>query len=129
MNLDLYRHERGFLIVARNKFGESAEYISTPGDGIWEYVDHYGRLNMSFIVYHLTTPPKGRKLDKEAIAFLDFLNRANDHRHPRRVLRPDGWRDKAGISRGEVISAPKKPGDVTVHGDCARAYVRVMGEL
>jgi hypothetical protein len=125
MNLDLYHHERGFQIVARNKFAESCEYISAPGDGIYEYVSRNGRLNMSFVVYCLTVLPE--RTDEQQ-AMLDFLNRANDHRRVVRKTRPKGWRNKAGISKGEVQSTPKKPGDVVVHGDVARAYTRIIGE-
>jgi len=125
VNLNLYAHERGFLIRAENIYGESAEMVSTPGDGIWEYVDRNGRLNTSYVVYCLT---ENKKRNKEQQAFLDFLNKANDHRHPRRKLRPEGWREYAGLSKGEVVSVPRKPGDVVVHGDVARAYVRIIGE-
>jgi hypothetical protein len=126
VNLDLYAHELGYRIVARNIFGEVCEMVSAPGDGIYEYVLKTGRLNTSYIVYCLSHF-KGI-LSEEQQAFLDFLNRANDRRHPRRVLRPEGWRDHAGISRGEVNSVPRKPGDVVVHGDVARAWVRIIGE-
>lgn len=118
MNIDLYLHERGFLIVARNKFAETAEMVSEPGDGIYEYVKRTGRLNSSFIVYHLTN---AKKTNKEQQDFLAFLNKANDHRREKRVTRPEGWREKAGISKGEVISRPTRPGDVVVHGDVAVA--------
>ena len=126
MNLDLYHHDLGYRIVARNIYGEVCELISQPGDGIYEYVLKAGRLNTSYIVYCLTNFKGFRS--KEQQVFLDFLNKANDHRHPRRKLRPEGWRDHAGISRGEVPSVPRKAGDVVVHGDVARAWVRVTGE-
>jgi hypothetical protein len=129
VNLNLYAHDLGFLIIADNIYGEKCEMVSQPGDGIWEYVNKNGRLNTSYIVYCLTNPPKGfAPLNDERQAFLDFLNKANDRRHPRRVLRPEGWRDHAGISRGEVVSVPKKAGDVVVHGDVARAYLTIIGE-
>ena len=127
MNVDLYVHEEGYRVVARNIFGETCEMVSRPGDGIYEYVSKMGRLNISFIVYCLTQIMGFLRSDEQQ-AMLDFLNTANDHRHPRRKLRPEGWKAYAGLSQGEVNSAPKKPGDVVVHGDVARAWFRVIGE-
>lgn len=127
MNINLYIDELGYRIVADNKYGEKAEMVSQPGDGIYEYVQRTGRLNMSYIVYWLTNPPKDmRPLTPERQAFLEFLNQADDHRRERRVTRPKGWRNHAGLSTGEVAHHYKKPGDVVVHGDCARAEFKIL---
>jgi hypothetical protein len=122
MIVELYVHEAGYLIKARNIFDEVAEYVSSPGDGIYEYVAVKGRLNVSYIVYCLSAM---KKRTKEQQAFLDFLNKANDHRHPRRVTRPDGWQHTSGVSTGEVPSRPTKAGDVVVYGDVARATLQI----
>lgn len=126
MNLNLYISELGYRLVAENVFGEKAEMNVAPGDGIYEYVQKTGRLNASYVVYWLTNPPAKTKLKKEQIVFLDFLNRANDNRRERRVTRPKGWRETAGISKGEVPHHYKKPGDVVVHGDVARADLVIL---
>jgi hypothetical protein len=126
MNLNLYISELGYRLVAENIFGEKAEMDVVPGDGIYEYVRMTGRLNVSYVVYWLTNPPKGFRMDKNRKEFLEFLNRANDHRRVRRVTRPEGWREYAGLSKGEVPHHYKKPGDVVVHGDCARADLVIL---
>jgi hypothetical protein len=126
VDINLYLHELGYRIEARNKFGETAEMMSQPGDGIYEYVQRTNRLNMSYIVYWLTNPPPAMTpLSPERQNMLDFLNRADDHRHPRRI-RKRGWERTAGLSDGEVISRPRKPGDVTVHGDVATIAMKVL---
>lgn len=122
MIVELYLDEAGYRITARNIYGESEEYISSPGDGIYEYVATKGRLNASYIVYCLTAM---KERTEEQRAFLEFLNRANDHRHPKRVTRPKGWKKSAGISTGEVEHRPTKAGDVVVYGDVARATLQV----
>ena len=120
MIVELYLHEGGYLVVASNKFGEKEQYVSTPGDGIFEYVASKGRLNVSYIVYCLTHI---KKPTEEQRTFLSFLNNANDHRRTVRKTRPEGWRNTAGISNGEVPSRPVKPGDVVIYGDVAKATV------
>ena len=120
MNIDLYLHELGYLIVARNIFGDTCEMVSQPGDGIYEYVLKTGRLNASYIVYWLT---EAKKLNKEQAALLSFLNTANDGRSKRRV-RAKGWEAQAGLSTGEVPHRPLRPGDVVVHGDVAQVGMK-----
>jgi hypothetical protein len=125
MIVELYVHEAGYLIVASNVYGEKEQYVSTPGDGIFEYVATKGRLNVSYIVYCLTAL---KNRTREQQAFLDFLNNANDHRHVKRITRPKGWRNHAGLSTGEVPSKPTKAGDVVVYGDVARATLQILGD-
>jgi hypothetical protein len=126
MIVELYVHEGGYLIVASNVFGEKEQYVSSPGDGIFEYVAAKGRLNVSYIVYCLTALKKRTKAQQ---TFLDFLNKANDHRHPTRVTRPPGWQKTAGLGVvGEEHRHPTKAGDVVVYGDVARATLQILGE-
>jgi hypothetical protein len=127
MIVELYVDAAGYKIVASNVFDEKEEYISTPGDGIYEYVAAKGRLNASYIVYCLTAMKKRTKAQQ---TFLDFLNKANDHRHPKRVTRPPGWRNTAGLGTpGEAAPfRPAKPGDVVVYGDVARATLQILGD-
>ena len=126
MNVDLYLHEMGYLIVARNKFDEKCEMVSSPGDHIYEYVQKTGRLNVSYIRYWLTKLLADGQLDDDRKAFLDFVNKANDHRRVKRKTRPEGWRELSGLSTGEVPRQPKRPGDVVVHGDVARAEFKIL---
>lgn len=125
MIVELYVQDGGYLVVASNIYGEKEQYLSLPGDGIYEYVASKGRLNVSYIVYCLTDR---KKRTKEQQTFLDFLNKANDHRREKRVTRPAGWRETAGLSTGEVPSKPTKAGDVVVYGDVARATLRILGD-
>ena len=122
MIVELYLHEGGYLITARNIYDETAQYVSSPGDGIYEYVAVKGRLNASYIVYCLTHL---KKRTAEQQTFLDFLNKANDHRREKRKTRPKGWKATAGLSTGEVERKPTKAGDVVVYGDVARATLLI----
>lgn len=121
MIVELYIHDAGYLIVASNIYDEKEQYVSSPGDGIFEYVTSKGRLNASYIVYCLTAL---KSRTKEQQTFLDFLNKANDHRREKRVTRPKGWQKTAGLSTGEVPTRPSKPGDVVIYGDLATATVK-----
>ena len=121
MIVELYVEGGGYLIVASNIYGEKEQYLSMPGDGIFEYVASRGRLNYSYIVYCLEHI---KKRTKEQQAMLDFLNRANDNPEDRRI-RPDGWQETAGLSTGEVPRPLTKAGDVVVYGDVARATLKV----
>jgi hypothetical protein len=123
--VELYVHEGGYLVVASNVYDEKEQYLSLPGDGIFEYVASKGRLNVSYIVYCLTAMKSRTEAQQ---TFLDFLNKANDHRHPKRVTRPPGWKKTAGLSTGEVPSKPTKAGDVVVYGDVARATLQILGD-
>lgn len=122
MIVELYVHEGGYLITASNIYDEKEQYVSSPGDGIYEYVATKGRLNASYIVYCLTHLKSRTKMQQ---TFLDFLNKANDHRRVIRKTRPEGWQASAGLSTGEVPTRPSKPGDVVIYGDIALATVKV----
>lgn len=122
MIVELYVQDGGYLVVASNIYGEKEQYLSLPGDGIYEYVASRGRLNTSYIVYCLTHL---KQRTKEQQTFLDFLSKANDHRREKRKTRPKGWKETAGLSTGEVERKPTKAGDVVVYGDVARATLLV----
>lgn len=121
MIVELYVQDGGYLVVASNIYQEKEQYLSLPGDGIYEYVASRGRLNASYIVYCLTHL---KKRTKEQQTFLDFLNRANDHPETQRKREPD-WKEHAGLSTGEVPRPLTKAGDVVVYGDVARATLKV----
>lgn len=127
MKLSAYQRDGWYKIVAENNFGERSEYGCLPGDGIYEYLDKYHRLNATYVEYWLV-----RNNREEDQPFLEFLQRANDHRTPRRVRLP-GWEQTAGLHDPNAIPVERKkgPGDVVVYGDCARmggdAYSRNVG--
>lgn len=121
MIVELYVEGGGYLIVASNIYGEKEQYLSMPGDGIFEYVASRRRLNISYIVYCLE---QIKKRTKQQQAMLDFLNRANDHPETHRT-RPEGWQEHAGLSTGEVPRPLTKAGDVVVYGDVAQAILKV----
>jgi hypothetical protein len=120
MMVSAYKRDGWYKIVAENKFGERSEYGATPGDGIYEYLEKERRLNVTFLEYWLVK--NDREEDK---IFLEFLQRANDHRTPRKLRLP-GWDTMIATGDEPPPKRHKGPGDVTVYGSTAEAKLMVL---